>query len=290
MMNNGLIKSDLLKTAFSVGVGNFIYALTVTLFLLPAGLVTGGTTGIALAINHVCEIPISMFVLIFNIAMLLLGVSILGKAFAVTTVASTFLYPIFLEFCQRLAGDLVLTEDILLCTVFSGLGIGIALSIVIRAGASTGGMDVPPLVLQKLFRIPVSVSMYVFDFMILLLQMMFRPVENVLYGILLVMIYTIVLDKMLIMGKSKTEMKIISEKSKEITEAILTKVDRGAILLHGEGGYLHKQTEVILSVVSNRELAKVEKLARSIDPTCFMIVTRVSEVQGRGFSMKKKYE
>lgn len=273
----------------AVVVGNFLYALTVKLFLLPTELVTGGTTGIALVVNHYWGVSISLFVLVFNVIMLLLGWLILGKAFAFTTLASTFLYPASLELCDRIFGDLVLTDDILLCTIFSGLGIGIALGIVIRSGASTGGMDIPPLVLQKLTRIPVSVSMYVFDFCILLLQAIIRPVESILYGIVLVLIYTIVLDKMMLIGSTRTELKIVSSKSKEICDAIQHQVDRGVTLLDGEGGYLHKETQIVLSVISNRELIKVEKIVRDIDPECFMVVSRVSEVSGRGFSMNKKY-
>lgn len=278
------------KSLFAVILGNIIYALTVKLFLLPAGLVTGGTTGIALVVNHYWDVSISAFVLFFNVLMLVLGWLVLGKAFAITTLASTFLYPIFLAFLERLLGNLVLTEDLLLCTIFSGLGIGLSLGVVLRAGASTGGMDIPPLILQKTLRIPVSVSMYLFDFLILLLQAVIRPVENILYGILLVLIYTIVLDKMLLIGSTRTELKIVSSKSKEICEAIQTQVDRGVTLLDGEGGYLHEEMKLVLSVISNRELIKVEKLVHEIDPECFMVVSRVSEVRGRGFSMNKQYQ
>ena len=91
------------------------------------------------------------------------------------------------------------------------------------------------------------------------------------------------------MGTSKTEVKIISSKSQEIRDGILSKVDRGCTLLHGEGGYLRGQTEVILSIISNNELPKIERLARAIDPDCFMIVSRVTEVWGRGFSVGKHY-
>ena len=187
-------------------------------------------------------------------------------------------------------GQYVLTDNLLLCTVFSGLGIGAALGVVIRAGASTGGMDIPPLVLRKLFRIPVSISMYGFDCGILLLQMLFRPAENVLFGILLVLIYTVVLDKLLLIGKSKTELKIVSKRSREICDAILGQVDRGVTMLNGEGGYLHERIQLVLSVVSNHELILVERIIHSIDPECFIVVSRVSEVRGRGFSMNKEYQ
>ena len=275
---------------FFVVLGNLIYALSVKLFLLPGNLITGGTNGIALVLDHYWGISISLFVLIFNIVMLCVGWLVLGRAFAMTTVASSFLYPFFLELLDRVLGDVVLTNDLFLCTVFFGLCVGLGLGIVIRSGASTGGMDIPPLILEKKFRIPVSVSMYCFDFLILVPQMLFRPVENVLYGIILIFIYTFVIDKMLLIGKSKTELKIISPKYEEICAAILAEVDRGVTLMRAEGGYTRCRTQLVFSVVSNRELIKVEKIVHQIDPSCFMVINRVSEVRGRGFSLSKAYE
>ncbi|MDY5986991.1 MAG: YitT family protein [Lachnoclostridium sp.] len=288
-MNQKHCFSQVLLSFIPVIAGNFLYALAVKLFLLPSGLVTGGTTGIALTINHFFGISITQFVLVFNIIMLIAGYLVLGKQFAATTLASTFLYPLALEIFDRIFGDYVMTDDLLLCTIFSGLGIGIALGIVIRSGASTGGMDIPPLILQKVFRIPVSGSMYAFDVIILLGQALFRPAENILYGIVLVMIYTMVLDKLLLLGATRTEIKVISEKADEIRNAILEQIDRGVTLLDGESGYLRNKAQVLLSIISKRELPKVEKLIHSIDPESFIVVSRVNEVSGRGFSMKKKY-
>lgn len=288
-MNKQYHLFHMLSSLFLITAGNFLYALAVKLFLLPSGLVTGGTTGIALTINHFFDISVTQFVLIFNVIMLAAGFFVLGKQFAATTLASTFLYPLALEIFDRIFGDYVITSDLLLCTLFSGLGIGIALGIVIRSGASTGGMDIPPLILQKTLRIPVSVSMYVFDVCILLTQALFRPVENILYGIVLVLIYTMVLDKMLLMGTTRTEVKVISSKTGEIRDAILAQIDRGVTMLDGEGGYLHQKTQIVLSIISNRELPRVEKIIRSIDPESFMVISHVKEVSGRGFSMKKRY-
>ncbi len=270
--------------------GNLLYAMTVKLFLLPAGLVTGGTTGIALAIHQALGIPVSLFVLIFNVLMLVIGYFLLGRTFAITTIISTFTYPAALELWDQLLGDWVVTQDILLCTLFSGLGIGLSLGIVIRAGASTGGMDIPPLVLNRYFRIPVSLSLYVFDFCILLTQAFWSTPEKLLYGIVLVMTYTIVLDKLMLMGTARTEVKVVTRYPQQVRDAILQKLDRGVTLFYGEGGYLHQETQVVFSIISNRELPQAEKLIRSIDPESFMVVSRVSEVRGRGFSMSKKYQ
>ena len=269
--------------------GNALYALTVKLFLLPSDVIVGGTTGISLFVEHTFGVSISLFILIFNILMLIVGLIILGKKFALTTIISSFAYPVFLELFNHCFGDLVLTTDPFLSTLFSGLGIGIALGVVIRSGASTGGMDIPPLVLNRFFKIPVSVSLYVFDFCILILQFSFTPIDKILYGIVLTLIYTVVLDKILLKGTSKTEVKVISQKTEEIRSAILSQLDRGVTILYGEGGYLQEKSQILMSVISNREVIQIERLIHQIDPECFMVVSRVSEVSVRGFSMKKKY-
>ena len=288
MANYELHKNKMISLIMVV-LGNLLYALSVKLFLLPANLISCGTTGIALVVNHLTGMPMSWFIFVFNMVMLMLGWWILGKQFAMTTVLSSLFYPIALEVLNHVLGDVRITEDILLNTLFAGLGVGGSLGIVIRAGASTGGMDIPPLVLKKLLHIPVSVSLWAFDFCIMLSQMMFHKGEDLLYGIVLLMVISFALNKLLLLGTSKTEVKIVSQQATAIRDAILSKVDRGVTLLHGEGGFLHTPTEVILSVVSNHEMPKIEQMARSIDPDCFMIVTRVTEVWGRGFTYSKHY-
>ena len=287
MGNTGLQKNRLLSLML-VLIGNIIYALTVKLFLLPANLISCGTTGIALVVEHLTKIPMSLFILIFNIVMLLVGWAVLGRKFAMTTILSSLFYPIALEILNRVLGDVQITENILLNVIFSGMGLALSLGMVIRGGASTGGMDIPPLILNKLFHVPVSASLWVFDFCIMLSQMAFHPLEDLLYGGLLLIVISVTLNKVMLLGTSRTEVKIISEKSLEIRDGILSQVDRGCTLLHGEGGYRQQQTEVILSIVSNHELPKIERLARSIDPACFIIVSRVTEVWGRGFSYDKQ--
>ena len=281
---------SLLKSIIPVILGNIIYALIVKLFILPTSLMSSGTTGIALLINHFTHIPVSLFILIFNICMLILGLIILGKKFAMTTIISTLMYPVALEFFNQTLGNFIITNNELLNTIFAGMGIGLALGIVIKSGASTGGMDIPPLILHHYFKIPVSVSLYVFDFIILSSQATYNPLERLLYGIILILLTSVVLDKVILMGTTKTEVKIISRQSKEIANEILSEMDRGVTFLNAKGGYLQNEQSIILSVVSNRELPKVEKLVHRLDPDAFMIVSRVSEVWGHGFSSKKQYQ
>lgn len=268
--------------------GNILYTFSIKLFLLPANLMSCGTTGIALVVNYFLNIPMTGFIFAFNLAMLIIGWMILGRQFAMTTILSSIMYPALLEFLNRILGDVVVTENILLNVLFAGMGLGVSLGIIMRAGAASGGMDIPPLVLKKYFHIPVSASLWTFDFCILLAQMSFHPLEDLLHGILLIIVISIALNKVMLLGTSRTEVKIISGKTSQIRDAILSQVDRGVTMLHGAGGYSRVETEIILSIVSNYELPKIEQLARSIDPECFMIISHVSEVWGCGFSYGKK--
>ena len=283
-------KTQKLLSLLMVIIGNIIYAFTVKFFIIPANLISCGTTGIAMVVTHLTNIPMSAFIFVFNLAMLALGWVVLGRQFAMTTILSSLFYPIALEILNQVFGDFRITENLLMNTIFGGIGLGCSLGIVLRAGASTGGMDIPPLILKKFFHIPISVSLWTFDFCIMLCQMFYHTLEELLYGIVLLMLISFMLNKVLLLGTSRTEIKIVSEKHEEIRRAILSDIDRGCTLLHAQGGYGGKETEVILSIVSNYELPRVQQLARDIDPSCFMIISQVSEVWGRGFTYGKQAE
>ena len=278
-----------IKVIIGILVGNTIYALAVAMFILPNDLITGGTTGIALFLNTTLNIPVTLFVSIFNICMFLLGWKILGKKFALTTLISSFYYPFILGILENIFKNEIMSNDTLLCVIFAGIMIGVAIGLVIRCGASTGGMDIPPLILNKKLGIPISISMYAFDFFILLGQMLIRKREMVFYGILLVLIYTIVLDKVLVIGKSQIQVKIISSKFEQNNNMIINKLDRDSTLIHGETGFMHNKYPIVLTVVNNRELTLLNNYVYQIDSDAFMIINKVNEVRGKGFSSEKKY-
>ena len=270
-------------------VGLTCYAIGTALFGLPTDMIAAGTTGLALLAEHYWGISLSGFVAVFNVLMFLLGLIELGKEFALSTLIATFYYPFALDQAIRVVGDHVFTEDPMLCAVFAGLMIGFSLGIVIKAGASTGGMDIPPLVLKKRVGIPVSVSMYAFDFVILLTQLTFRDKEKILYGLIMVMIYTVVLDKVLMMGARQMQVKIVSGQYERISALIQEKLDRGVTLLYIEGGHSGQPSKAVLTVVSPRELARLNSLVTEVDENAFMIISQVGEVHGRGFTLMKKY-
>jgi len=144
------------------------------------------------------------------------------------------------------------------------------------------------LVLNKKLGIPISIGLYACDFAILLGQMIFRDREKTLYGILLVVIYTFVMDKVLVSGKSQIEVKIISKCYEQINEAIQQRLDRGTTFLKSESGYLREEAMTIMTVVSNREIARLNQIVLDIDPKAFIIINEAKEVMGRGFTLHKK--
>ena len=106
---------------------------------------------------------------------------------------------------------------------------------------------------------------------------------------MLVLIYTIVLDKVLVIGKSQIQVKIISSKFEQINNMIINKLDRGSTLIHGETGFMHNKYPIVLTVVNNRELTLLNNYVYQIDSDAFMIINKVNEVRGKGFSSEKKY-
>ncbi len=286
ILNDGMGRK--ITALAEIVLGNILYALAVQLFLIPAGLVTSGATGISIVLHEVTGIPVAPMLLALNVALLILGWIFLGSAFALSTLLSTFIAPAGLAVWSRILGDYRISENLLLCAIFSGLGIGLSLGVVLRAGSSTGGTDIPPLILKKYFGVPLSVSFYILDFLVIVTQGVVYSPEKILYGIIVVLISTMAMDRMLFLGTTRTEVKIISDRSDEIRQAILSELERGVTLLDGQTGYTNRRTQIVLSVVYNRELPRLERLIHEIDSESFMIISRISEVHGRGFTPGKK--
>ncbi len=280
---------NLLLELMLVILGNTLCAFGVVCFVEPGGLIMGGTTGIALFLQETAAIPVSLSALAVNGVLFIIGVFFLGKKFAVATVLSTFYYPAALEWIGRLFGNHPFTADPMLCAIFGGLCVGIAIGLVFRTGASTGGMDIPPLILHRLFGWSVSVLVYIFDILILLLQLGQCSSEQLLYSLLLVIIYTVAMDKVLMLGTGQIEIKIVSSCSEEIRRKILEDADRGVSLLQGKTGYLEQDMELLFTVVSARELRSIERMVHEVDSSAFIIITSVREVKGKGFTLDKEY-
>lgn len=284
------MKSSLKKhvnTVFGVLVGNAILAFTVAAFIVPHGVIMGGATGIGLTIAHYVPVDLSIIIFIVNSILFVLGATVLGKKFAVATIASTFIYPTFLSIVQKIPGIDGLTDNLMLATLYAGALLGVGIGLIVRVGSSTGGTDIVALVLNKWFHIPVAGLLYVIDFLVLGGQVFFSDTEQIMYGVLMLVLETAILNKVMLLGQSQIQLFIISEEYEHIREKMLKELDAGVTMVHVETGYGQENQKGVLCIIPNRKLYSVKELVQSIDPKAFITITQINEVRGRGFSMER---
>ena len=266
--------------------GNFILALGIMLFVSPMDFVSGGATGIGLLFEKMFDLKLSVGVGILNVIMFILGFIVLGKRFAATTLLSTFLYPGFLAVMETMPALATLNTDPIVAAVFGGASIGIGVGLVIRMGSSTGGMDIPPIILQKYTGIAVAISMNAMDLVIMATQMPYSTPQKVMYSLLMLVVTTVVMDKVAMLGVTQTQVMVVSSKYMEINKAIHDKIDRGTTLLNATSGHLQQDQKVVMSIINNRQLHELTQVVKEVDPHAFLIVNRINEVHGNGFTIK----
>ena len=282
-----MIKNNKWERIGSLVLGNAILAFLVAAFVIPHGIITGGGTGIGIVVGRALSIDPAAVVLVFNIAMLILGWFSLGKQYCLSTVVGSLIYPLFLAIMQRIPGIDSLTDNSLLATLFAGGLLGVALGLVMRVGASTGGVDTVSLSLHKWFHLPVSFCVYLCDFVILGSQAIFSKPEAILYGVAMLVVETMVLDRVMLLGQTQIQILAISEHYEELRRKILTELGAGATMLHLETGYLGKKQQGLLCVIPPRKLHAATALIQSVDPNVFMTITQIKEVRGQGFSRER---
>lgn len=276
-----------LETAACVLLGNMVLAVAVAAFIVPHGIIMGGATGVALTVNHYVNGNLSVVIFIVNIILFILGTVVLGKKFALTTLASTIVYPVFLSIVQAIPGITELTDNIMLASLYGGALLGLGIGLVVRVGASTGGTDILALVLHKWFHIALAVFLYIVDFLVLLCQAFFSTSEQILYGVLVLAVTTMMMNRVVLMGQSQIQLFIITEKYEEVKEKVLKEIDAGVTMVHIETGYGAKQQKGVLCVIPNRKLYSVNQTVQLVDPKAFITITQINEVRGRGFTLER---
>ena len=276
-----------LETVLGVLLGNILLAFTVAAFMVPHGIIMGGATGIGLTINHYLPIQLSLIILVVNACLFLLGAATLGKKFVITTIASTFLYPACLSVMQASPGITRLTDNIMLATLYGGALLGLGVGVIVRVGSSTGGTDILALVFNKWFHVSVAVLMYIVDFTVLGAQILFSDTEQIMYGILALVMETTILNRVMLMGQSQIQLFVISDKHEEIRERMIKEQDVGVTMVHVETGFGKEEQKAVLCIIPNRKLYATNEMIHTIDEKAFITISQINEVKGRGFTMER---
>lgn len=196
---------SILRTVLIVLFGNAMYAFAVTFLIVPNGLILGGFTGLSITINHFVNVKVSLLVLICHLTVFLIGAVILGYHFAISTIASTFLYPVFLNLSEILYEKFPfsVTDLLPVNALLSALFIGISLGVLTTNGTSTGGTEVIPLVINKLTGRSVGFILFILDGIIMVVQLVYSDVSKILYGIAIVAVYSVIVHCICNIGRAK---------------------------------------------------------------------------------------
>ncbi|WP_322201453.1 YitT family protein [Acutalibacter intestini] len=277
------------EAGFAIIAGNMLLGFAVAAFILPSGVIMGGATGVGVVLARFIPLDTAVIVLCVNLLALALGWAVLGWRFVLATVASSLLYPIFLGAAQRVPDIDGLTADPLLSALLGGGLVGIAVGLVMRVGSSTGGTDVVNLALHQWTHIPVSVAVYLTDIVIMGAQAVFSDPEQILYGVVLLVVETIVLDKVMLLGQSQIQLFVVSSRYEEIRQKCLTKLQAGITMIQIETGRTRLPQRGVLCVIPPRKLYAAQSLIQSVDPHAFLTITQIKEVRGQGFSSERVY-
>ena len=260
--------------------GTFILAVSVEFFILPYNILSGGVAGIAVALEPFFHIDKTLLANVAVLSLLIAGWAVLGRDFARNTLISSLCYPLFTTILSRHPVDL--TIDPLLASFYAGLLGGVGIGFVMRTGASTGGMDIPPLILHKITGIKVMIT----DALTVMLGILAYDLSAALLGLISVMASGFGINRVLEAGRGikGKNVQIISDRWEELNDAIRKEINRGTTLFDCQGGYTGNPRKMIVCVVSERQYTALTALISSVDPQAFVIITDTSDMLGEGFT------
>ncbi len=275
------------KDIIWVVAGNAVLALAVSMFILPYDILSGGVAGIAVALQPLIPLPVTLMVNLLVVGLFILGACFLGKEFAMKTILSSLIYPVFLTFFSGRVPMLDL--DPILASLYGGLLGGMGVGMALRTGASTGGMDIPPLIVHKLTHIEIAKLVLITDALTVLLGAFTYGLEAVLIGFVSVWASSVAIDKMLMFGGQQAKaIQIISDQYEQIIERIHSELDRGTTLIEAQGGYTHEKRKIVLVVITKNQYPALMEMVTAIDKEAFVIANDTHEVKGFGFSFEFK--
>lgn len=272
-----------------ITVASAIYALGFVWCYAPNGIAFGGITGVAQIVNYlVPALPIGVTVIVLNVPLFILGWKLIGGRLLVSSLYAMFVSSVFIDLLTPLR-EWQPMEPLLAC-IFGGLMMGLSLGLIFLQGATTGGTDLIARLLKlKLAWLPMGKLLMGIDLAVIVaVSVTFQTLYAALYGLVALYISTIVMDGVLYGMDTAKVAYIISDRNKEISDAIVKDLDRGVTILHGQGAYTGAEKNVLMCAFKQREIAAIKAAVKDIDPTAFLIVCNAHEVLGEGFRDYKK--
>lgn len=275
--------------------GMVIFSVAYTCFMLPYEITSGGVSGVAAVIFFATGFKASLSYSIINIALLCVGIRIMGWRYTVRTLVATVVISVCIDVMQewitlpdgslqRIAG-----EDRFMACVIGGLLEGLGLALVFMGGGSTGGTDIIASCVNKYWSISLGRLMQLLDvFIISSAYLVHGDMQKVVCGFVVMLVSLNFMDYVMMGAKQSVQFTIISNHHEEIARRVAQELDRGVTLLHAQGWYSKSDREVLLIMARKRESQRIFSLIRSIDHSAFVTMANVEGVFGEGFDQMKR--
>lgn len=276
------------KRILLISIGVFAIVAGVFFFLMPNNIAVGGLTGLGMLINTMYpKITVGMFMFVANMILFYMGIKLLGKDFGGYTLYASALYSLSLMAMEKMFPAFQpLSDDIFINLVFGIFIQGIGIGFVINNGAATGGTDIIGKIVEKYTNLSFSVALMIADGIVTLGAAIIYGPNLGMYALLGVIINAAVVDKILSGFNILYNIIITSPKHEVINDYIVKELGRATTLYTAQGGYSKSQKCIIQTVVDRRQYIKLREFIRHSDPNAFMYVSKVSEVEGEGFTFE----
>ena len=288
-----------LKDYALISVGVILYALGMTVFMLPYSLTTGGVTGVSSIVYYATGIEVQVTYVVINIVLLVIAIKELGVRFCIKTIYAVFFMTFVLWLLQRIievpdpdqTGKMILPkligDESFMACVLGAILEGVGLSLCFEYNGSTGGTDIIALIVQKYRTVSLGSILMVCDIIIISsCYFIFHDWFRVIYGFVLLFISSMTLDYCIRRRHQSVQFMIFSRNPDAIADAIVQN-HHGVTILDGEGWYTHTDRKVIVSVIRRRDQVMIQRMVKQIDPYAFVSMTDASGVWGEGFDQMK---
>lgn len=265
-----------------VTAGVIITALGLDMFLIPNKIAAGGVSGAATVLHYVLGLPVGLTMLLMNIPLFAMGIYRLGLTFGFRSLYGTLALSVAIDGMARFLP--VPTQEPLLASLYGGALVGVGLGLVFRYRGTTGGTDLAAAILRSYTGINIGQLLFLVDATVVLAAgLTFHSWELAMYALLTIFITAWVIDLVQEGISYAKAFFIISDKTDDIADAVLTRLDRGVTALKGRGLYTNTDRDVLLTVVNRSEVSRLKEVVYEIDPAAFLVLTDVREVLGEGF-------
>ncbi|MBV7272692.1 YitT family protein [Clostridiaceae bacterium UIB06] len=267
---------------FSIMLGAALASIGLEIFLIPNNIIDGGITGISIMASYLTKLPLGAFILLLNIPFFALGYKQIGKTFTISTLFGVLCLSIGVSILHPVPG---ITKDVFLATIFGGIILGAGVGIIIRNGGSLDGTEIVAIILDRRSSFSIGEIVMFFNLFILGTSGFIFGWNRAMYSLIAYFIAFKVID-ITVEGLDESKaVIIISERHKDISEALIDRLGRGVTLLEGKGGYKGIATNVIYVVVSRLEIAKLKSIVHGFDDDALITIGGV-EVSGKKYKKR----